>query len=68
VSIGIIGFFMRPLGPLMRGLFGFAGLMALIPAGAFPGAVITDIVGAALGAVLIAREIWLVRLRERAPA
>ena len=68
VSIGIIGFFMRPLGPLMRGLFGFAGLTALIPAGAFPGAVITDIVGAALGAVLIAREIWLVRLRERAPA
>jgi TRAP transporter 4TM/12TM fusion protein len=68
VSIGMIGFFMRPLGPLMRGLFGFAGLMALIPAGAFPGAVITDIVGAALGAVLIAREIWLVRLRERAPA
>jgi TRAP transporter 4TM/12TM fusion protein len=68
VSIGMIGFFMRPLGPLMRGLFGFAGLMALIPAGAFPGAVVTDIVGAALGVVLIAREIWLVRLRERAPA
>jgi hypothetical protein len=45
-----------------------AGLLALIPAGAFPGAVWTDILGAALGAVLIAREIWLVRLRERAPA
>ena len=68
VSIGMIGFFMRPIPPMLRGVFMAAGLMALIPAGAFPGAVWTDILGAALGAVLIAREIWLVRLRERAPA
>ena len=68
VSIGMIGFFMRPISPMLRGVFMAAGLMALIPAGAFPGAVWTDILGAALGAVLIAREIWLVRLRERAPA
>ena len=67
VSIGMIGFFMRPLPPALRGAFMLSGLLALIPAGAFPGAVWTDIVGAALGAVLIAREIWLVRRRERAP-
>jgi hypothetical protein len=30
--------------------------------------VITDIAGALAGAFLIAREIWLVRLRQRAPA
>ena len=68
VSIALIGFFMRPLSAMMRGLFAVSGLLALIPAGAFPGAVVTDIAGAALGAVLIAREIWLVRLRQRAPA
>jgi TRAP transporter 4TM/12TM fusion protein len=68
VSIGMIGFFMRPIAPALRGAFMAAGLMALIPAGAFPGAVWTDILGAALGIALIAREIWLVRLRERAPA
>jgi TRAP transporter 4TM/12TM fusion protein len=68
VSIGVIGFFMRPLSALMRAAFILSGLLALIPAGAFPGAAITDIAGAALGAALIAREIWLVRFRERAPA
>jgi TRAP-type uncharacterized transport system fused permease subunit len=68
VSIGMIGFFMRPVSPVLRGAFIGAGLMALIPAGAFPGAVWTDIIGAVLGVVLIAREIWLVRFRERAPA
>jgi TRAP transporter 4TM/12TM fusion protein len=67
-SIGVVGYFMRPLGIPLRALFGFAGIMALIPAGAFPGAVWTDIIGALLGAVLIAREIWLVRVRQRAPA
>ena len=68
VSIAMIGYFMRALSPAMRGLFGFSGLMALIPAGAFPGAVWTDIIGAVLGAILLAREVWLVRFRERAPA
>ena len=60
-SIGTIGYFMRPMSAGLRLLFGAAGLLALIPAGAFPGAVWTDVVGAALGALLIARELWLVR-------
>ena len=64
----MIGYFMRPISAPLRMLFAIAGILALIPAGAFPGAVWTDIVGAALGIVLIAREIWRVRARERAPA
>jgi TRAP-type uncharacterized transport system fused permease subunit len=66
-SIGVVGYFMRPMGALVRALFVVSGILALIPAGAFPGALVTDIVGVLLGAALIAREIWLVRLR-RAPA
>ena len=62
-SIATIGYFMRPMGTGLRILFGAAGILALIPAGAFPGAVITDIAGAGLGAALIAREFWLVRGR-----
>jgi TRAP transporter 4TM/12TM fusion protein len=68
VSIAMIGYFMRPMGPVLRMAFGASGLLALIPAGAFPGAVWTDIVGAAAGALLIGRELWLTRLRVRAPA
>jgi TRAP-type uncharacterized transport system fused permease subunit len=67
-SIGTIGYFVRPLGAGRRGMFAVSGILALIPAGAFPGAVWTDILGATLGALLMAREVWIVRLRERAPA
>ena len=65
VSIAIVGYFMRPLSGSLRLAFGVSGLLSLIPAGAFPGAVITDILGAAAGAVLIARELWLARARTR---
>ncbi|HEX2198694.1 MAG TPA: TRAP transporter fused permease subunit [Burkholderiales bacterium] len=68
VSIGMIGFFMRPISAPLRAAFMASGLLALIPAGAFPGAVWTDILGAALGAILMVREVWLVRFRERAAA
>jgi TRAP-type uncharacterized transport system fused permease subunit len=68
VSISMIGYFMRPMGWMLRALFALSGLLALIPAGAFPGAVVTDIVGAALGAALIAREVWVTRMRVRAAA
>jgi TRAP transporter 4TM/12TM fusion protein len=67
VSIAMIGFFMRPLSAVMRALFAVSGMLALIPAGAFAGAALTDILGAVFGALLIGREIWLVRL-QRAPA
>ena len=51
----------------MRLLFALSGLLALIPAGAFQGALITDIVGAAGGAALIAREILAVRRQPGRP-
>jgi TRAP transporter 4TM/12TM fusion protein len=65
-SIAAIGYFARALSPPLRMMFAACGLMALVPAGAFPGALVTDIVGASLGALLIAREFWLARARSRA--
>jgi len=69
ISIAVIGYFMRPIGPGLRASFGTAGLLALIPSGAFEGAAVTDLVGAAAGAVLIAREVLIGRrLRRAAPS
>ena len=49
-------------------LFAFAGLLALIPAEAFPRGFLTDIAGVSLGTALIAYE-WIRRSRARtAPA
>jgi len=64
VSIAMVGYFMRRLSGGLRLVFGAAGVLSLIPAGAFPGAAITDVVGAALGAALIVREFWLQRARK----
>ncbi len=57
VSIALAGYFTRLLTAPMRILFAAAGLLALIPAGAFQGAVWTDVLGAVLGGALIAREL-----------
>ncbi|MBI2318139.1 MAG: TRAP transporter fused permease subunit [Betaproteobacteria bacterium] len=54
------------IGAGLRLLFGVAGVLALIPAGAFPGAVITDVAGAGLGVLLLGREWWLARARSSA--
>jgi TRAP transporter 4TM/12TM fusion protein len=62
VSIAIVGFFTRTLSAAHRLAFAGAGLLALIPAGAFEGAVVTDFVGVAIGAGLI---LWEVRARRR---
>jgi TRAP transporter 4TM/12TM fusion protein len=61
VSIGIVGFFLRKLAPGHRLAFAAAGLLALVPAGAFAGAVATDIVGVAIGALLVAWEVRAAR-------
>jgi TRAP transporter 4TM/12TM fusion protein len=66
-SIAIAGYYVRHLSHGARLAFGAAGLLALIPAGAFPGAVYTDIVGMAAGAALIARELLSARRRAAAP-
>ncbi|MHB8766794.1 MAG: TRAP transporter permease [Deferrisomatales bacterium] len=66
-SIGVVGYFQRTLSLVHRAAFFAAGVLALIPATAFPGAVYTDLVGVAAGAVLIVREILAAR-GQRAPA
>jgi TRAP transporter 4TM/12TM fusion protein len=63
VGIALAGYFTRALGPVARVGFGVAGLLALIPGGAFPGAVYTDVVGAVVGLGLVLREIWPLRAR-----
>jgi TRAP-type uncharacterized transport system fused permease subunit len=57
VSVALAGHFVRPIRWPMRLLFGIAGLLALIPAGAFTGGVYTDIVGTIIGIGLIAYEV-----------
>jgi len=56
VSCASVGFFMRPLGIPGRLLFAAAGIAALIPANAFPGGVLVDIIGVVAGIALIAYE------------
>jgi TRAP transporter 4TM/12TM fusion protein len=56
-TIGVVGFFYRPVADGARVLFIAAGVLTLIPADMFPGAFVTDIVGLSLGAALIAREL-----------
>ena len=64
-TIGVVGFFYRPVGAAVRALFVVAGVLTLIPADMFPGAIVTDVAGLALGAALVMRE---VAARRRIPA
>ena len=57
VSAGLACYFSGPLNPAMRAGFVAAGLMALVPAGAFPGAEATDIAGVLFGAALMALDV-----------
>lgn len=56
-SVAMVGYLTRPLGRAHRGAFLVAGILSLIPAGMFEGAVYTDIVGVAIGAVLVLVEV-----------
>ncbi len=62
-TIGVVGFFYRPLGPALRALYAAAGVLTLIPADMFRGAYLTDVVGLAMGALLLARELGLRKAR-----
>lgn len=64
-SIGVVGYFLRPLSLPARVLFFVCGVLALIPANAFPGAGYTDVVGVCAGSALIIREYVAVRGRRR---
>jgi len=68
VSVGVVGFMTRTVAPARRVLFAVAGLALMIPAGAFPGAIWTDIGGFALGAALALQELAAVRRLRRAAA
>jgi TRAP-type uncharacterized transport system fused permease subunit len=63
-TIGVVGYLHHALSPWIRVAFIVAGVLTLIPADMFAGAFVTDVVGLALGAALVAREL---RVR-RAPA
>jgi hypothetical protein len=65
VCAAFAGYGVRPLGMPARIGFGVAGLLLFIPADAMPHGELTDIAGLALGAILIAREIFAVRLQRR---
>ncbi|SDY56267.1 TRAP transporter permease [Citreimonas salinaria] len=57
VSAGLAGYFANRLSPAMRGLFILFGIAALMPAGMFPGAIVSDVVGVLGGAGLMVFEL-----------
>jgi TRAP-type uncharacterized transport system fused permease subunit len=56
-SVGMVGYFLRPLRMVHRVAFVVAGIAALVPAGAFPNAVYTDVAGMLMGALLLGLEL-----------
>ncbi|MFH1411008.1 MAG: TRAP transporter fused permease subunit, partial [Patescibacteria group bacterium] len=65
VSAAMIGYTMRTIGMLYRGLFAVAGLSLLIPMGLFGGGRYVNIFGACLGTILLFVE-FSARRRRRA--
>jgi TRAP transporter 4TM/12TM fusion protein len=65
VSIGVAGYFTRPIVPAMRILFVLVGLAAMVPSSAFAGAIYTDIAGVAMGVLLLGIE-WTASRRTAA--
>ena len=57
ISAAIAGYFSQALPPLSRGLFAVFGLLALMPAGMFDGAVYSDIAGVLGGVVVMGIEV-----------
>ena len=65
VCVGMVGYFVRLIGPLKRLIFAIAGLALLSPAKAFVGGVASDPFGLVLGVILVVREIvWRRRLQR----
>ena len=64
-SIGLMGFLFGPLNPFWRVVAGAGGLLLLVPSAAFTSGYLTDIAGAALGALFLTHHLggfW--RLRD----
>ena len=55
-SVGLMGYYVRPLGWAVRLCFLATGLSTLLPAEAFEGALFINIVGAGFGAILVLKE------------
>ena len=64
VSAGLSGYFMVRLTPIRRVLFILFGILALIPANTFPGAVYTDIVGVLGGLTMMLIDFRISRQAE----
>jgi TRAP transporter 4TM/12TM fusion protein len=62
VSSALAGYFAERMTWTMRCVFAFAGLNALIPAGAFPGAIYTDIVGVVVGVLAMGYSFYAARM------
>jgi TRAP-type uncharacterized transport system fused permease subunit len=62
-TVGVVGYFYRVIPAVERILFVVAGVLTLIPSDMFARAYFTDIVGLALGGVLIVRELGLKKPR-----
>jgi len=67
-SVAVIGFFTRPLTPVLRILLGIGGLAAVFPDTAIGAAGLIDIAGIALGLGVLTREYWLTRKPETSSA
>jgi len=67
-SIGMVGYFLRRISVLQRILFFVTGVLALIPAEAFKGAVYTDVVGVFGGVLLILWEYVATRAKKKVVA
>jgi len=64
ISAALAGYFSRRLTGAMRAAFVVFGFMALVPAGAFEGAIWSDLVGVVGGLALMAREVIRGRRRQ----
>jgi TRAP transporter 4TM/12TM fusion protein len=60
-TIGVVGYYSAPLPVPSRLMFIVAGLLLLLPSDAFRGAVLADIVGLALAAALLVRQMRMKR-------
>jgi TRAP-type uncharacterized transport system fused permease subunit len=64
VSIAVAGYFLQSVRPLMRLGFLVSGLLALMPAQAFPGAEMTDVAGGLMGLGFLVMEFMAFRRRK----
>ncbi|MEE8109740.1 MAG: TRAP transporter fused permease subunit, partial [bacterium] len=61
VSMGIAGYYQRPIAPAMRVAFAVTGLLALLPVGGFPGAAYAAAAGSVGGLALVGIELAAAR-------